>query len=388
MTAHVHAFEFFGGAPEHRRVRQPALGGDPAAPLRARRQRHLSRRWPPTTAWPSSPPAATGPATRPRSKRACCWPSAGSSPGCDISASPRLAEANAAIARLVDVINARPVQEAGRLEAALFESLDRPALRPLPAEPLRVRHLAPGQGQHRLPRRGLERHYYSVPTGSSARRVEVRLARSTVEVFFARRRVASHVRSYQRPATRRTPPTCPRATAATPSGRRQRIVAWAEQTGPATAELVEAILAARPHPEQGFRICLGIIRLADKYGTERLEAACARALRRALVQLPLGRVDPAHTTSTASRCPRARPHAPTEPPQRPRPGPTTVKGETMLDTRPSTASTRSGSTAMAAGPGRPAGQPDYERSRLRRTPRAARRPRAHRAREPPAGSAT
>ena len=57
-----------------------------------------------------------------------------------------------------------------------------------------------------------------------------------------------------------------------------RIVAWAEHTGPATARLAEAIMAARPHPEQGFRSCLGIIRLGERYGPERLEAACARAL--------------------------------------------------------------------------------------------------------------
>jgi transposase len=57
-----------------------------------------------------------------------------------------------------------------------------------------------------------------------------------------------------------------------------RIVAWAHKTGPATAELAEAILASRPHPEQGYRACLGIIRLADRYGAERVEAACRRAL--------------------------------------------------------------------------------------------------------------
>jgi len=57
-----------------------------------------------------------------------------------------------------------------------------------------------------------------------------------------------------------------------------RIVAWAQRTGPATAGLAEAIMAARPHPEQGYRSCLGIIRLADRYGAERVEAACARAL--------------------------------------------------------------------------------------------------------------
>ena len=57
-----------------------------------------------------------------------------------------------------------------------------------------------------------------------------------------------------------------------------RIIAWAKTTGPSTAALVEEILASRPHPEQGFRSTLGIIRLGDRYGTARVEAACARAL--------------------------------------------------------------------------------------------------------------
>ena len=57
-----------------------------------------------------------------------------------------------------------------------------------------------------------------------------------------------------------------------------RIVRWAEQTGPATGALVAAILASRPHPEQGYRSCLGILRLGRRYGPERLEAAAVRAL--------------------------------------------------------------------------------------------------------------
>jgi transposase len=57
-----------------------------------------------------------------------------------------------------------------------------------------------------------------------------------------------------------------------------RIVSWAERTGAATAKLVAQVMAERPHPEQGFRSCLGIIRLGDRYGTDRLEAACERAL--------------------------------------------------------------------------------------------------------------
>jgi transposase len=57
-----------------------------------------------------------------------------------------------------------------------------------------------------------------------------------------------------------------------------RIIRWAGQVGPRTQELLGAIMEHRRHPEQGFRSCLGIMRLAKRYSCERLEAACARAL--------------------------------------------------------------------------------------------------------------
>ena len=57
-----------------------------------------------------------------------------------------------------------------------------------------------------------------------------------------------------------------------------RFITWAGTIGPQTAALVEAILADRPHPEQGYRSCLGILRLAKRDGDTRLEAACARAV--------------------------------------------------------------------------------------------------------------
>ena len=58
-----------------------------------------------------------------------------------------------------------------------------------------------------------------------------------------------------------------------------RLIEDAQQTGPCTGQLVEAILAAKRHPEQGFRSCLGILRLAKTYPAERMEAAARRCLR-------------------------------------------------------------------------------------------------------------
>jgi transposase len=54
---------------------------------------------------------------------------------------------------------------------------------------------------------------------------------------------------------------------------------WASKTGPATAVLVDKIMAARRHPEEGFRACMGVMRLGEEHGAERLEAAATRALK-------------------------------------------------------------------------------------------------------------
>lgn len=109
-------------------------------------------------------------------------------------------------------------------------------------------------------------------------RCDVRISAGTVEVFHDGHRIASHVRSV-RPGGFTTdsahmPESHRRHLEWTPS----RLVRWAEQTGPATAQVIETVLHSRPHPEQGFRSCLGIFRLGRSYGPDRLEAASRRAL--------------------------------------------------------------------------------------------------------------
>jgi transposase len=58
-----------------------------------------------------------------------------------------------------------------------------------------------------------------------------------------------------------------------------RMIEWAAKTGPCTARLVETIMAARAHPEQGYRSCLGVLRLDKHYPQQRIEAAARRALK-------------------------------------------------------------------------------------------------------------
>jgi len=189
-----------------------------------------------------------------------------------------LGEANIEIRRLVDWVNDRPFKKLAGSRRSLFEQLDRPALRPLPAERYQFatwRQARVNIDYHIEVR--ADRHYYSVPYHLAGQVVDVRLAAATVEVFHRHRRVASHVRKFS--AGYSTDPAhMPESHRRHASWTPGRIIAWANQTGPATAKLAEAIMAARRHPEQGFRSCLGIVRLGDRYGRDRLEAACERAL--------------------------------------------------------------------------------------------------------------
>lgn len=188
-----------------------------------------------------------------------------------------LAELNQALRGLLEPLNQRPFKKLPGTRQQWFETLERPALRPLPAEPYEFARWKKARVNidYHIE---VERHYYSVPYTLVRQEVEVRLTAATVEVFHHRQRVASHRRD-PRPGRYTT------VTAHMPKAHREyaewtpaRLVRWAEQTGPSTATLVERILATRPHPQQGYRSCLGILRLGQTYGADRLEAACRRAL--------------------------------------------------------------------------------------------------------------
>ena len=189
-----------------------------------------------------------------------------------------LEELNAAIREEVARLNARVSRHLGASRQHLFETIERPAMLPLPPEPYvhaDWRKATVGLDYHVR----LEGHHYSVPHDLIRQQLWARLTASTVEIFRGGRRVACHRRAApgdmgattlndHRPASHR------RHAEVTPQGLRER----AARIGPATAILVDVVLRDRPHPEQGFRSCLGILRLARSHGAERLEAACDRAL--------------------------------------------------------------------------------------------------------------
>ena len=201
-------------------------------------------------------------------------------------------------------VDQRPaLQEDGRLaQRALLETLDRPALRPLP--PVRYGFASWKKAKVNIDYHvEIDKHYYSVPYQLARAEVYTRTADSTVEVFYKSRRVASHVRSFVPCAYSTDHAHMPEAHRRHAEWTPSRIVAWAEATGPSTAALVAGILERRRHPEQGYRAALGIIRLGARHGTDRCEAACARALALGAVLLSLGAVDPRPQPRPPAACP-------------------------------------------------------------------------------------
>lgn len=188
-----------------------------------------------------------------------------------------LAEANAAIAVKLAWLNNRPFAKLEGTRQTLFEQLDRPAMRPLPATRYEFATWTRAKVNidYHIDR---DRHYYSVPYQLVGQRVDVRLTEHTVEVFARGQRVASHRRSHLKGRHTTDPAHMPASHRAHLAWTPSRLIRWAERIGPATGELVALILDSRPHPEQGYRSCLGILRLARRYNDQRLEAACRRAL--------------------------------------------------------------------------------------------------------------
>jgi transposase len=188
-----------------------------------------------------------------------------------------LGEVNEAIAELLARLNERPFRKRDGSRQTLYETLDRPALKPLPAERYQY-------GEWKTVRVNIDyhvevdHHWYSVPYALTQQEVEIRATASTVEVFHKGIRVASHARSHapHRHTTihEHRPKSHQRYLEWTPS----RIVEWSGKIGPATAQVVDRILASNRHPEQGFRSCLGVIRLGNKYPHARVEAAARRAV--------------------------------------------------------------------------------------------------------------
>lgn len=188
-----------------------------------------------------------------------------------------LGQANHCLAELVQGLNARPFKKLPGSRDRLFRPLEQPALRPLPAQPYE-------DAEWKRARVNIdyhveiEGHYYSVPYTLVKQQLDVRLTPHVVELLSKGKRVASHRRSALKGRHTTVASHMPTAHRQYAEWTPQRLIAWATQSGGATARVIEHILESRAHPQQGFRSCLGIMRLGKRYGSERLEAACRRAL--------------------------------------------------------------------------------------------------------------
>jgi transposase len=184
---------------------------------------------------------------------------------------------NARLRELLVDLNGREMRRYGKSRRALFEEIERAALRPLPTS--RFEHADWQKARVNIDYHvQIDGHLYSVPFRLVHEEVEARISVDMIEILHGRVRVASHRRSMVRGGFTTVVEHMPSAHRAHAEWTPSRILTWAGKVGDGTRELCDAILADRPHPEQGFRSCLGILRLGKRYGDERLEAACRRAL--------------------------------------------------------------------------------------------------------------
>jgi transposase len=189
-----------------------------------------------------------------------------------------LADVDAALAELMTQLNERqPLRRLGVTRRQLLEQVDRPALKDLPGEPYEY-------SEWRVRRAGvdyhvdIDAHYYSVPYRFARAEVEARLTARGVEIFHKGERIAVHLKSSGNKKHTTVSEHMPSSHRRYAGWTIERIREDARKIGPATAALCEQILEARPHPEQGYRACLGIVRLVRSFGAARLEATAERAI--------------------------------------------------------------------------------------------------------------
>ena len=188
-----------------------------------------------------------------------------------------LSELNHAIQALVLKLNQRPFRKLPGSRSEVFHSLEKPVLKPLPSTPyvyaewkvVRVHidyHVE------------IDGHYYSVPCQWVKQQLDARITANTIELFHKGQRVASHIRSWLKGRHTTLEVHRPESHRQYGDWSPERFQRWAEKIGVATQQVIRLVLQERRHPEQGYRSCLGILRLAKTYSDARLEAACARAL--------------------------------------------------------------------------------------------------------------
>lgn len=188
-----------------------------------------------------------------------------------------LVELNEEISELLERLNTRPFKKLEGSRRSWFEAIERSALLPLPRTPYvfaEWKKAIVNQDYHVE----LNKHYYSVPYRLVKENVEIRYTATTIEIFFRGDRIAGHKRDdspYKYTTIKEhMPKSHQKYLEWTPS----RIINWATTIGESATRVIETLLDSQRHPEQGYRSCMGIMRLKKQYSNVRIEAACNRAL--------------------------------------------------------------------------------------------------------------
>jgi transposase len=189
-----------------------------------------------------------------------------------------LSEMNAAIREGLELMNARKMRGIGKSRCELWEEVDRPALKPLP--PTRYEFAAWSKAKLGINYHvRTDDHFYSAPYRLIHKELWCRSTSETIEIFHRGVRVASHARSTLKFKYTTDKAHMPEAHRSVAEWTPERIASWAGKIGPQASAVVELIMNAKAHPEQGFNAALGVIRLADRFTAARLETACRRAIQ-------------------------------------------------------------------------------------------------------------
>lgn len=277
IASNRRALEYFGGVPEMivpDRLRSAVIGRDGHDPIINRTYQDFSRHYGTVIV----PARARKPKDKAKAEVAVQvvqrW----------INAALRnhtfftLAEINAQIRSLLEVLNNRHFKKRPGSRKSLFEVLDQPALKSLPETPFEYAtwrsSVVVGPDYH-IP---IDGHYYSVPFSLIDSAVEARLTGTTVEIFCKRRRVASHIRSTEKGAFTTDPSHRPIAHQKYANLSSENLTTWGASIGEATRHIVAHLLTSKRHPQLGFKSCLTLQSLARQHGSDRLNAACHRAI--------------------------------------------------------------------------------------------------------------
>lgn len=188
-----------------------------------------------------------------------------------------LQQLNETIRELLLDLNQKPFQKLPGSRQTTFLAVDKPALKPLPQTPYEFAEWKKARVSvdYHIE---VDRHFYSVPYKLIKKQIDVRITGRTIECIYNNTRVASHIRSYQQGHHTTVKEHMPKSHQKMADWTPDRFIRWSKKIGPQTTLLITSVLSSRPHPQQGFRTALGILRLAKSYGDDRLEAACKRAM--------------------------------------------------------------------------------------------------------------